>query len=98
MRAHRVNKAWAFLVRDYQIHRTYRLLFAMEVLSLVVNIVPYYFLARFVGESLKGELQQYGGDYFSFMLVGLAVNDYLILPLSLFSRQIRESQLNGTLE
>src|SRR5687767_9091869 len=64
----------------------------------MVNILPYYFLSRFVGEALKGDLQQYGGDYFSFMLIGLALNDYLIVPLGLFSRHIRESQLNGTLE
>jgi ABC-2 type transport system permease protein len=51
-----------------------------------------------VGTSLNGEIQNYGGDYFSFMLVGIALQEYLITPLQLFSRQIRESQLNGTLE
>ena len=93
-----MNKVWAFLVRDYRIHRTYRFLFAMEVSAIVINVVQFYFLSRFIGQAFRADLQSYGGDYFSFALVGLAVNDYLLLPLSLFSRQVRESQLNGTLE
>jgi ABC-2 type transport system permease protein len=91
-------KAVAFLTRDWRIHSSYRLTFLMELLYLFLNIIPYFFLAKFIGPSVSGSLQQYGGDYFLFVLVGLVLQEYLTVPLTLFSRHIRESQLNGTLE
>jgi ABC-2 type transport system permease protein len=93
-----VNKAAAFLVRDFQIHHSYRLAFFMEAISAVLTVVPYYFLAHFVGLPAGAQVPQYGGDYFSFILVGVVVQQYLLAPLYLFTRHIRESQLNGTLE
>jgi ABC-2 type transport system permease protein len=91
-------KALAFLARDLRIQRSYRLTFAMELVYLLFGIIPYYFLARFVGNSASSNLQTYGGDYFAFVLVGIILQEYLTMPLALFSRQIRESQLSGTLE
>jgi ABC-2 type transport system permease protein len=70
----------------------------MEAVSVVINVVPYFFLSHFIGKSVSGQVQQYGGDYFSFVFVGVVVQEYLLLPLYSFSRHIRESQLNGTLE
>ncbi len=93
-----MNKAVAFLVRDFQIHRSYRFAFLMEAVSIVLTLVPYYFLAHFIGGSLGAQIPQYRGDYFSFVLVGVVVQQYLLAPLYLFTRHIRESQLNGTLE
>jgi len=93
-----VSKALAFLVKDLRIQSSYRFMFLIEVLHLFLSIIPYYFLARFIGPAVSGSLQQYGGDYFSFVLVGILLQEYLAMPVTLFARQIRESQLNGTLE
>jgi ABC-2 type transport system permease protein len=93
-----VSKALAFILRDLRIQRSYRLIFLIELVYLFLGIVPYYFLARFIGPSVGGTLAQYGGNYFSFALIGIVLQQYFTAPLTLFSRQIRESQLNGTLE
>ena len=45
-----------------------------------------------------GGLGQYGGDYFAFVLIGLALNPYFDLGLSGFARAIRQAQTTGTLE
>jgi ABC-2 type transport system permease protein len=93
-----VNKALAFLLRDIRIQSSYRLMFLMELAYLFVSIVPYYFLSRFIGPSVSDSLKPFGGDYFSYILVGIVLQEYLTMPVILFSRHIRESQLNGTLE
>jgi ABC-2 type transport system permease protein len=93
-----VNKALAFLARDFQIQSSYRLMFALELVAFFLAIVPFYFLARFIGPSVSGQLDDYGGDYFAFVLIGIILQEYLTSPLMLFSRHIRDAQLNGTLE
>ncbi len=44
------------------------------------------------------QLDKYGGDYFSFVLVGLAFTGYMGLSMSNFAGSIREAQTMGTLE
>jgi ABC-2 type transport system permease protein len=47
---------------------------------------------------MSGFLDDYGGDYFSFVLLGLAFSIYMMLGLQTFSETIREGQMLGTLE
>jgi ABC-2 type transport system permease protein len=59
----------------------------------------FFFLSRLVvGDAVSGPLRPYGGVYFPFVLIGIAVQNYLTLSLNNFSSSIRESQLSGTLE
>ena len=43
-------------------------------------------------------LQPYGGDYFSFVLIGIAFSGYQGVGLRSFSQAIRYEQVTGTLE
>ena len=43
-------------------------------------------------------LQSYGGDYFSFVLIGIAFSSYLSIGLNVFSQNLRQEQMMGTLE
>jgi ABC-2 type transport system permease protein len=47
---------------------------------------------------MSGLLDEYGGDYFPFVLLGLAFSTYMMLGLQTFSETIREGQVMGTLE
>jgi len=58
----------------------------------------FFFLSRLVGTTISGPLAPYGGSYFPFVLIGIAVQNYLTFSLSRFSGSLRESQLSGTLE
>jgi ABC-2 type transport system permease protein len=58
----------------------------------------FFFLSRLVGEAVNDKIADYGGDYFSFVLIGIAFADYLSISLNNFSSNIRSAQLQGTLE
>jgi len=87
----------AFLVRDFRIEASYKTGFAARVLGPVLNIVIYYFIARVFG-GLAPNLQAYGGNYFAFVVIGVAFSDYLALGISAIGNSIRDGQVTGTLE
>jgi len=91
-----MNKAWAFLKRDYLIATSYKAEFLFRLGS-VVFAVP---LCYFAGESLalRATAAKHGGSYFAFLLIGLGLLGYLTVSLRSFTRIIRESQMMGTLE
>lgn len=93
-----MSKLLAFLRRDLAIEASYRVSFALQAASVFLSIAAYYFLARFIGQVGIPGLAPYGGDYFAFVLLGVALHDYLSTSLDAFSRSIREAQLAGTLE
>ena len=93
-----MNKLLAFVKRDLLIELSYRFGFGFQIASIALSVTGYYFLARFIGASVVPGLDAYGGDYFAFVLIGVALQNYLATSLDAFSRTIRESQLAGTLE
>jgi ABC-2 type transport system permease protein len=93
-----MSVATAFLKRDLSQALSYRLSFLMQLGGIFLSVASFYFLSRLFGSALVPQLQQYGGDYFSFVLIGIAFSGYLGLSLSNFSQSIREGQTMGTLE
>ena len=47
---------------------------------------------------MNSALEPYGGDYFSFVLIGFAFTHYLRVSLQGFSKSIRQNQLMGIME
>jgi ABC-2 type transport system permease protein len=90
--------ARAFFKRDLSMALSYRLSFLMQIASIFFSVALFYFLSLLFGNALVPQLEQYGGDYFSFVLIGLAFSGYMGLSLSSFAQSIREGQMMGTLE
>jgi len=90
--------ARAFIHRDFLIATSYRAPFAMQVLSIFIAVPLYYFVGRQFGSLGSDFLVDYQGNYFAFLLIGMAFLDYLVVSLRTFSDRIRDSQLTGTLE
>jgi len=90
--------AVAFLKRDLSQDLSYRLSFLLQLASIFFSVAIFYFLAKLFGGAVAPQLEAYGGDYFSFVLIGLAFTGFLGLSLSNFARSIREGQVMGTLE
>ena len=90
--------ARAFLKRDVSIAISYRLHFLMQLGGIFFSVSTFYFLSLLFGNALIPQLEEYGGDYFSFVLIGLAFSGYMGLSLSSFAESIREGQVMGTLE
>jgi ABC-2 type transport system permease protein len=61
-------------------------------------VAIFYFLASFLGEAAAPYLEPYGGDYFAFVLIGIAFAGYFGVGLSSFADSLREAQTTGTLE
>jgi ABC-2 type transport system permease protein len=93
-----VTTAGAFFKRDLSQSLSYRLSFLLQLGSIFFSVAIFYFLSRLFGGSINTQLEAYGGDYFSFVLIGLAFTGFLGLSLSTFAESIREGQMMGTLE
>ncbi len=93
-----VSKAIAFVRRDFIIHASYKFAFVFELLTTVFPVLSFYFVAKLVKGANVESLHQYGGEYFPFVLVGIAFTQYFMLALSSFATTIRRSQMAGCLE
>jgi ABC-2 type transport system permease protein len=88
----------ATFVRDMWTATSYRVGFLLSIGGSLVSILSVFFLGRAFGDNLAGSLQDYGGSYFAFAVVGVAFSNLMALGLSGISSTIREGQMMGTLE
>ncbi len=93
-----LNKPLAFMWRDFLEDKSYKLAFITQLLSIFISTAMFYFLSRLLGTVGASYLQPYGGDYFSFVLIGIAFYSYLGVSMGSLADTIREGQQIGTLE
>jgi ABC-2 type transport system permease protein len=94
-----LRKVAAFFVRDLLWDLSYPLNFCWRGGSIFFNLVTFYFLGRLITRATAGHLAAYGGgDYFSFVLVGLALSSFQTVALSSISYAILYGMYTGTLE
>ena len=93
-----MRKVFAFIKRDFLIETSYRFAFFLNIFSIFFMILTFFFIARLFGEGASKYLTQYGGEYFPFVLIGLAFSTYLSMGLSGLSGSLRREQMMGTLE
>ena len=93
-----LRKTIAFIKKDFLIQASYRLQFVLTWLGIVVQVWAFYFISKLFGKTDTLHLKEYGGEYFSFVLIGLAFSGYFLTALRSLSVTIREEQMMGTLE
>lgn len=93
-----LRKALAFVKRDVTEESSYKLAFLLHISGIFFQIFAFFFLSKLIGKGTVPSLKPYGGDYFSFVLVGIAFAGYHLTALSGFASSIREAQVKGTLE
>lgn len=86
----------AVLRRDWQIERTYQLRMLMVFTEAAMLAVSLYFVSRLIDD--PAALAEYGGNYFDFAIVGLAVTSFAGVGISGFSDSIVREQSTGTIE
>ena len=91
-------KPLSFLKRDFLIDISYKLKFLLQIGGIFISTLMLFFLSRLVGTGVANQMEPYGGNYFAFVLIGVAFADYLTVSLESFSGQIRNAQMMGTLE
>lgn len=93
-----MRKALAFLKRDYKSEVSYRLSFFMQFFGIFFSVTIFFFVSKLFGKAVNPYLAAYGGDYFSFVLIGIAFSGFLGTGLRTFASTISSAQSQGTLE
>ena len=87
--------ALAFAGKDLKVARSYRAPFLLSVVSTFMTLVTFKFIADLVSGTKAGAVT---GDYFGFVVVGMALSQVLDGALSGPTGSARAEQVTGTLE
>ena len=90
--------AAAFAVRDLRVAWSYRFSFFVQFGALFFTLLSMKFMSQLLAEGGIASLDAYGGDYFSFVLVGLAINLLALPAVRSFGDAVRGAQVTGTFE
>jgi ABC-2 type transport system permease protein len=95
-----LRKPIAFLRKDFLMEISYRFSFFLQFGGIFFSVVMFYFVSELIGSAptVQQSLSRYGGNYFSFVLIGIAFSNFLSVGLGSFSTSIRGEQMMGTLE
>jgi ABC-2 type transport system permease protein len=93
-----IKTAFAFIKRDFLLAISYKAMFVIQFLSIFFGVTVLYYVGEVFGNVASLVLNPYGGNYFTFLLLGIAFLDYHAVSLRVFSNSIQESQMMGTLE
>lgn len=91
-------KLVAFLKRGFWHASSYRLNFVGNYLGSALVLLFFYVLAQFYGVARPAALADYGGNYFTFLLIGGVFARYLSLGLRNFGRELEHEMTAGTVE
>lgn len=93
-------KMRVLLKKEFQEELSYKFNFFLHIGSVLMFTTVFFFVAKAFGgaAAAAGPLHRYNGDYFSFVLIGLAMSGYMSSGLGEFSSAIRNEQMLGTLE
>ncbi len=89
---------WAFVRRDYLLARAVPLAFAWQAVSILLASPVLYYLGRLVPGATSPHLARFGGDYFAFVIVGVALFGFLSAAAAAAATAVRHEQTIGTLE
>jgi ABC-2 type transport system permease protein len=87
-----VRTLGAFVLRDVQVYLSYRIPFVLDILSSAFVVLTFFFVSRIVS---PGEVS---GGYLAFVMVGLALTAFLEAGMSIIAGNVRQEQVQGTLE
>jgi len=87
----------AFLRRDLREALTYKFSFVSSFVGILLSSATFYFVAKLVPAGTPS-LGPFGGDYFSFAVVGVAFSSLLGMFQEGLSAVVRGAQVSGTLE
>ncbi len=70
----------------------------MNLIGVFFSVLTFFFIAKLFGKAAAPHLQEYGGDYFPFVLIGIAFSTFLGVGLGTSAGALRQEQMIGTLE
>jgi ABC-2 type transport system permease protein len=91
-------KLWAFVKRGFLHTASYRLNFVGTYVGGILSVIFFAILADFYSGVQPAALAPYGGDYYTFLLIGAAFARCLSLGLRHFGRELEHELAAGTVE
>ncbi len=92
------RRALAFIKKDFLIEASYKLAFILGIFSILVTVAGYFFIDKLFGHRIVSHLEEFGVNYFSYVLLSMAFFSYVGVGLGSFATRIRSEQMQGTLE
>lgn len=89
--------AAAIARRDFEINRSYRVAFVLDIFWGAIDLLFYYYFSKIVGLAPSVDLDG-APSYFAFAVAGMAVSVLVLSATTTISSRVREEQLTGTLE
>jgi len=89
---------WAFVKRDLKIWTYFKLNFLIELAGIFSNLAIYAIIALVAGETVKSFLKPYGGEYVSYVILGIILNTILSTSLAAPYWGTMEAFWSGRLE
>jgi ABC-2 type transport system permease protein len=93
-----LKRVFAFLKKDFLIESSYKLPFLFNIFSVLISILAYFFIDKLFGHRMTEHLEEFGVNYFSYVLLSMAFFSYIGVGLGSFANRIRLEQMQGTLE
>ncbi|MCX7944586.1 MAG: ABC transporter permease [Deltaproteobacteria bacterium] len=90
-------KAFSFIIKDFLVESSYGFNVLMQTIGIIFSVFTFYYLSKIIDLSQTPELIKYK-EYFPYVIIGIALSNYLSVATRGFAQRIRESQLTGTLE
>jgi ABC-2 type transport system permease protein len=87
-----------FLKRDFLLEASYKFAFVSSLFGIVLSSATFFFISKLVPRAGGSSLEPYGGDFFSFVIIGVAFSGILGLFQEGLPGIIRAAQTTGTLE
>lgn len=92
------RKIFALIKKDFLIETSYKLSFFFNIFSVCSTLLIYFFIDKLFGHRMTAHLEEFGVNYFSYVLLSMAFFSYIGVGISSFSNRIRLEQMQGTLE
>ena len=93
-----VNTMFCFIKRDFILTVTYKTAFIAQILTVLIAVTAFYYIGEVTNGVTHPSMKAYENNYFAFLLIGVALIDYMLVSLTIFNANIRENQMMGTLE
>ena len=91
-------KIIAFIKKDLIDTISYRFQIFLRFGNVIISLFVFYFLGKTFSGVMSPYLENYGGDYFAYVLIGLSVSSFVSVGLETLASEIRAAQVEGTLE
>jgi ABC-2 type transport system permease protein len=93
-----MHKVWALIRSNWLAASSYKLGFIMSFGSLVLGIVPIFFITRALQSTMSNVIQGQGDQYFAFLVVGLIALNLVTSTIYALPGGLQNATSTGTLE